>query len=223
MFSKKQLIIIDLDGTLVDSVPDLAFCVNEMQKQLNLPIRSEKDIRNWVGNGVERLVKRTLINQLNGEPKTELFNQAIEIFIELYAENNSKRSHLYDGVSEGLDWLQSQNYALACVTNKAARFTEPLLKQLGIYDKFGLVISGDSLAEKKPHPLPLLHAGKFFSIEAENSLMLGDSINDVKAARAAKFDVICVDYGYNHGEDINDANPDTVISSFVTLKEILSL
>lgn len=218
---KPEMILIDVDGTLVDSVPDLAYCVDEMMKQLGRPTYGEDEVRNWVGNGVERLVRRALIGQLDGEPEDADFEKAYPIFLELYAENTSKRSLLYPGVREGVDYLRSAGYRLGCVTNKAAQFTIPLLKDLGIFDEFELVISGDTLPKKKPDPLPLLHAADRFGVIPANAMMIGDSQSDVKAARAAGFQIICMTYGYNHGEDIRDYNPDAVIDSMVEIKGLL--
>ena len=218
---KPEMILIDVDGTLVDSVPDLAYCVDEMMKQLEMPVHGEAKVREWVGNGVERLCRRALIGQLDGEPDDALFEKAYPIYLELYAENTSKRSALYPGVIEGLDYLQSAGYKLGCVTNKVAQFTHPILKDLGIFDRFDIIISGDTLAKKKPDPLPLLHGAEHFGVKPENALMLGDSISDVKAARAAGFQIICMSYGYNHGVDIREASPDAVIDSMVELKEFL--
>ncbi len=159
MFNPK-MILIDVDGTLVDSVPDLAYCVDEMMQAIGRPAYGEERVRDWVGNGVERLVRRALIGQLDGEPSDEEFQRAYPIFLDLYAENTSKRSLLYPGVKEGLDWLKAKGYTLGCVTNKAAQFTEPLLRDLGVRDYFGLVVAGDTLPKKKPDPLPLLHAAE---------------------------------------------------------------
>lgn len=221
---KPELVLIDLDGTLVDSVPDLAYCVDQMQTRLGLPLRGEDQVRHWVGNGVPRLVERALINQLDGEPDQALFDKAYPIFLELYAENHSARSRVYPGVKEGIDWLKSEGIKLGCITNKAARFTEPLLKAVGLYDEFGIVISGDTLPVKKPDPAPLLHGADFFGIKPAHAMMLGDSISDVKAARAAGFGkVVCMTYGYNHGEDIRLAKPDAVIDSFTELPATLSM
>ena len=125
------MILIDVDGTLVDSVPDLAYCVDEMMKALGRPPHGEAKVRNWVGNGVERLVRRALVGQLEGEPSDADFEQAYPIFIELYRDNTSKRSLLYPGIRDGLDALKAAGFRLGCVTNKAAQFTEPLLKDLG--------------------------------------------------------------------------------------------
>ena len=196
------MILIDVDGTLVDSVPDLAYCADEMMRQLGRQARGEAQVRNWVGNGVERLVRRVLIGRLEGEPSDADFARAYPIFLALYAENTAERSRLYPGVSEGLDYLASRGYRLGCVTNKAAQFTVPLLKALGVHDKFGIIVSGDTLlaaVSRRPHA----------------------TADDVAAARAAGFQVICVSYGYNHGEDIRRYAPDAVIDSMAELASLL--
>jgi len=216
-----KLIMIDVDGTLVDSVPDLAYCVDELMVAMGREKWGEAKVRHWVGNGVPKLVERSLTGELEGTVEKADFDKAYPIFLELYAQNTSGRSSLYDGVREGLDYLKAEGYTLGCVTNKAEQFTVPLLKDLGIFDDFGIVISGDTLEKKKPDPLPLLHAAKFFSIDPQDSMMLGDSISDVKASRAAGFEIICMSYGYNHGDDIRDANPDLVIDSMAELKAYL--
>ncbi len=215
------MVLIDVDGTLVDSVPDLAFCVDEMLKALDMSPHGEAEVRHWVGNGVERLVRRALIGQLDGEPDEALFERAYPIFMDLYKDNTSKRSSLYPGVKEGIDYLKDAGYKLGCVTNKAEAFTHPLLKDLGIFDYFESVVSGDTLEKKKPDPLPLLFSAEKLGVSAQDSLMLGDSISDVKAARAAGFQIICMSYGYNHGVDIHESNPDVVIDSMAELKSLL--
>jgi phosphoglycolate phosphatase len=219
---RPKMILIDLDGTLVDSVPDLAYCVDETMVRLGRPPHGEAAVRNWVGNGVERLVRRALLGQLEGEPEEADYARAYPIFLELYAENTSKRSGLYPGVREGLDYLLANGYPLGCVTNKAAQFTLPLLRDLGVLDAFGLVVSGDTLPEKKPHPAPLLHAATHFGVAPADALMVGDSVSDVKAARAAGFGIVCLSYGYNHGRDIREANPDAVIDSMAELKGLIA-
>jgi len=214
-----KLVMIDVDGTLVDSVPDLAYCVDQMMIRLEMPIRGEERVRHWVGNGVPRLVERALTDELDGFPSQEAFDKAYPIFLDLYAQNSSVRSTLYEGVIEGLDYLKSKDCLLGCVTNKAEQFTLPLLKSLGIIDYFGIVISGDTLEKKKPDPLPLIHGANFFNINPNECLMLGDSVSDVKAARAASFQIICMSYGYNHGNNIADENPDLVIDSMKQLRD----
>lgn len=221
MLRKPEMVLIDVDGTLVDSVPDLAYCVDEMMKQLGMPAHGEAKVREWVGNGVERLTRRALIGQLDGEPDEALFQKAYPMFLELYAANTSRRSVLFPGVQEGLAYLTSAGYKLGCVTNKAAQFTLPLLKDLGIYDKFAIVVSGDDLPVKKPDPGPLLHVAKYLGVAARQSLMIGDSVSDVKAARAAGFQIVCMSYGYNHGVDIRESKPDAVIDSMSELEGLL--
>ncbi len=218
---KPQMVLIDVDGTLVDSVPDLAYCVDEMMKRLGMPVHGEAAVRNWVGNGVERLVRRALIGRLDGEPDEALFERAYPVFLELYRENTSKRSVLYPGVREGLEYLSSRGYKLGCVTNKAEQFTLPLLEDLGVRDFFGIVVSGDTLEKKKPDPLPLLHVADHFGVRPADALMIGDSVSDVKAARAAGFQIVCMSYGYNHGVDIRESNPDAVIDSMAELPALL--
>ncbi len=200
------MILFDIDGTLVNSLPDLAYCIDETMKQCGLPVRGEAAVRTWVGNGIQRLVERALTNDSNGHPDQQQFEQAMPIFM------------AYDGVIAGLDYLAGcDGLKMGCVTNKATRFALPLLKDLGIYDRFETVICGDTLPEKKPHPLPLLHAAEQLGVKPEQSLMLGDSKSDVKAARAAGFQIICVSYGYNHGENIHNYQPDAVIDSMAEL------
>ena len=215
------MILIDVDGTLVDSVPDLAYCVDAMMEQLGCSPCGEARVRNWVGNGVERLVKRALTGALDGEPPEADFARAYPVFLDLYARNTSKRSFLYPGVREGLDMLKAAGYPLGCVTNKAAQFTEPLLRDLGVLDDFSIVISGDTLPSKKPDPGPLLHAAGFFGVDPQSSLMIGDSVSDVRAARAAGFQIVCMSYGYNHGMDIRDARPDAVIDNLAGIIPLL--
>lgn len=221
MLKKPKMILIDVDGTLVDSVPDLAYCVDEMMRRLGREPHGEAKVRDWVGNGVERLVRRALVGKLDGEPADDEFARAYPLFLELYADNTAERSCLYPGVREGIDYMKSRGYPLGCVTNKAAQFTIPLLRHLGLHDEFGIIVSGDTLAVKKPDPGPLLHAAQHFGVAPAEALMLGDSKSDVTAARAAGFQIVCMSYGYNHGEDIRDYRPDAVIDSMTELDGML--
>jgi phosphoglycolate phosphatase len=216
-----KLIMIDVDGTLVDSVPDLTYCVDEMAVRLGMEKRGEDKVRHWVGNGVSKLVERAITGELEGQLDKELFDKAYPIFLNLYTENTARRSCLYEGVREGLDYLILQDYYLGCVTNKAAQFTHPLLKVLGIIDYFKIVISGDTLAKSKPDPMPLLYGAEHFGLRPEGCLMIGDSVSDVKASRSAGFDIICMSYGYNHGNNIADERPDLVIDSMSELGKYL--
>jgi phosphoglycolate phosphatase len=218
--SKPEMVLIDLDGTLVDSVPDLAWCIDETMKVLDLPTPGEQKARTWVGNGIVRFIERALSDSLNGKPDLELYQKAYPIFMDLYARNPSNLSQLYPAVIESLKWFKTQKIRIGCVTNKDEKFTHLILKNLGLFDFFEIIISGDTLPVKKPDPAPLLHAADFFGIKPEKALMIGDSINDVDAARAAGFSILCVSYGYNHGVDIRKANPDVVIDSFAELPNI---
>jgi len=224
MVSKKfnpKLIMIDVDGTMVDSVPDLAYCVDQTMILMGRDVWGEEKVRHWVGNGVPKLVERSISGTLEGKVNKKDFKKAYDIFLELYAQNTSVRSCLYDGVMEGLSYIKDQGYLLGCVTNKAEQFTLPILKDLGIIDNFKIVISGDTLEKKKPDPLPLIYAANFFGVRPEESIMLGDSISDVTASRAAGYNVICMSYGYNHGNNIYDSRPDLVIDSMEDLKNYL--
>jgi phosphoglycolate phosphatase len=218
---RPEMVLIDVDGTLVDSVPDLAYCVDAMMRELGMPERGEQRVRHWVGNGVERLVKRALIDQLEGEPDEALFAQALPVFEALYRENTSKRSRLYQGVREALDFLQTTGVRIGCVTNKASQFTLPLLQDLGVSDFFEIIICGDMVERRKPDPMPLFQAAEQLETEPRASMMLGDSMSDVKAARAAGFQIVCMSYGYNHGEDIRDYNPDAVVDSMAEIRDIV--
>lgn len=219
---RPAMVLLDVDGTLVDSVPDLAYCVDEMLRALGRPPEGEARVRNWVGNGVERLVRRALIGQLDGEPEPADFDRAYPLFLELYQANTATRSRLYPGVRAGLDRLRQDGLPLGCVTNKAGRFTDPLLRTLGLYDDFGIIVAGDTLPVKKPDPGPLLHAAQHFGVAPQDCLMVGDSKSDVHAARAAGFQIACMSYGYNHGEDIRHYQPDVVLDSLAELPPLLT-
>ena len=219
---KPELVLFDLDGTLVDSSPDLAYSADSMLEQLGMPRRGEECIRNWIGNGIERLVKRALTGEMHAEPDAALYKNAMPIFLEIYEQNACVLSRCYDGVKDSLNYLREHHYRTGCVTNKATRFTNILLQSLGIHDDFDIIISGDTLAKKKPDPMQLLHAAEHFKVSPDRSLMVGDSINDVEAARAAGFQILCVTYGYNLGQDIRATNPDAVVDTLGELPSLLN-
>jgi phosphoglycolate phosphatase len=238
LFQNTKAVLIDLDGTLVDSVPDLAYGIDQMMLQLAMPIRGVDAVTNWVGNGVERLVKRALVNSMMGqsmldEPSDELFQKAMPLFEAAYAANNGKHSYLYDGVETGLNYLQEQGFRLGCVTNKPIAFTQPLLSMMGIADFFDITIAGDQVVRRKPDPQPLLMAAEKLQVDPKHIVMVGDSISDVMAARGAGMPIICVSYGYNHGQAIcgqegrgqerHSHHPDAVIDSLAELKTLIYL
>ena len=218
-----KMVMIDLDGTLIDSAPDLAASANRMLQELGMPTYEQAQVAQWIGNGVSRLVKRALTGEMNAEPDAELYKRGYAIFLEAYAELVSDQSRPYPGVVEGLEKLQAAGFELACITNKAEAFTLPLLKDLGLHKYFKLIISGDTLAKKKPDPLPLLHACKHFGITPDHGVLIGDSINDTQAARNAGMPVILVPYGYNRGQDVRELEPEAVIPSLEQATEYLTL
>ena len=207
------LVALDLDGTLVDSVPDIAWCIDRTMLRFGIPPRGEALVRAWVGNGVERLVDRALTGEPDAAADPDLSREACAVFLELYAAHGHDRSRVYPGVRSGLAALGAHGAILACITNKPHAPAVDLLAHLELLDSFELVLGGDSLPRRKPHPLPLLHACSVLGVPVERSVFAGDSVNDVLAARAAGMRVVCVSYGYNHGWDVSDAGPDAVIDS----------
>ena len=218
-----KMVMIDLDGTLIHTAPDLAACANRMLADLGRTAYPVETIMTWIGNGVPRLVKRALTNEMWGEPEQAQFMQAHVIFQKHYLAHVSDLSRPYPGVVAGLDRLKVRGFRLACITNKAEAFTLPLLRNLKLDPYFELILSGDSLPKQKPDPLPLLHACKHFGITPDHGILIGDSSNDVEAARAAGMPVICVPYGYNHGHDIRESKPDAVLESLADLDKYLTL
>jgi len=215
-----ELVLLDLDGTLVDSIPDLANSVNRTLVEFSIAEREINSIRNWVGNGVEKLLHRAMTNDIDGEAESELFDDVYSSFMDIYSKNMCELSVCYPGVREGIDNLKERDIKLGCVTNKSGQFVGPILEELGLIDDMSIIIAGDTLPKKKPDPLPLLHAASTFEKDPSQSLMVGDSESDVMAARAAGFQIVCVSYGYNHGNDIRDTNPDAVVDSLADLPQL---
>jgi phosphoglycolate phosphatase len=206
-----KAVVIDLDGTLLDTAPDLADAAMAMAADLGLPPIDLDTVKTYIGNGVSRLVKRVLTRDMHADPAPELFARALPIYERHYAEWVARKSRPFTGVVEGLQAMRQAGFHLACITNKAERFTLPLLKDTGLIDFFELILSGDSLPEKKPSPLPLLHACQVFGVEPGELLLIGDSLNDAQAARAAGCPVFCVPYGYNRGRPVAELDLDAVV------------
>lgn len=205
-------ILLDLDGTLLHTAPQLAESANRMLRDLARPAVSQELLMSYIGNGIAWLVKRALTGDMHAEPDAALYDQALPVFEKHYTEL-LLQSKPFAGVLQGLDEMKAAGFRLGCITNKVARYTEPLLKGCGLAPYFDIVLSGDSLPEKKPHPMPLLHAAKFFAVPVERLLLIGDSLSDTQAARAAGCPVFCVPYGYNHGEPVEGLNLDAVIAN----------
>ena len=218
-----KMVMLDLDGTMIDTGRDIANCANRALRDLGRAEQPLDRVLTWIGNGVPRLVKRALTGEMWGEPEPALFEQALALFQKHYAAAFSEFSRPYPGATETLDALAATGFSLACITNKAAAFTLPLLDSLDLKKHFALVLSGDSLPKQKPDPMPLLHACRHFGITPDHGVLVGDSSNDVRAARAAGMPVICVTYGYNHGNDIRDSKPDAVVDSLTELPKLLRL
>jgi len=218
--SEPALVLFDLDGTLVDSVPDLARAVDQMLTALGREPAGAEAVRQWVGNGVDMLVQRALAGRLQVDPaapQDELFLPALELFKAAYAQANGRVSQVYPGVRELLDHYQASSLPMALVTNKPTAFTQPLLERLGLASYFPVVVCGDTLSRKKPDPAPLRHACEQIGVTPTQALMVGDSQVDVAAARAAGCAVVCVSYGYNRGEPIARAGADRVVDSLAEL------
>lgn len=203
-------IVIDLDGTLLDTAPELCEAANRMLRDIDYTPVSQELLASYIGNGISWLVKRALTGDMHATPDAALYEHALPIFEKHYTALLLK-SKPFDGVIAGLDAMKAAGFRLGCVTNKLACYTEPLLKGVGLEKYFEIVLSGDTLPEKKPHPLPLLHAAKFFGVPIDKLLLIGDSLNDTLAARAAGCPVFCVPYGYNHGEPVETLDLDAVI------------
>ena len=214
-------ILIDLDGTLIDTVPDLARSVDDLMEAFNRPPHGEEQVRRWVGNGVTRLIHRALTGEMETDATPEAFAAAEPVFLSRYDRNNGQHSRIYPGVEVALEAFHAAGFTLGCITNKAERFTGPLLERLGLASAFSLVLSGDSLPRQKPDPLPIQHAAAHFGCAAAEVLMLGDSRSDVRAARAAGCPIVCVSYGYNHGRDIRDDEPDVVVDSLADVPALI--
>lgn len=215
-----RLVAFDLDGTLADSLPGIAAAMAALEDELDLPHSTAEEVRNWIGRGVTRLVERRL--QAAGlAASSSRVREAETFFMAAYRETSVKGVSLYPGVSAALGMLGAAGYRLACITNKPQELTGPVLETLGIRDHFAVVLGGDSLARKKPDALPLLHAAHEVGAVPTASTMVGDSETDVRAARAAGFVAVAVDYGYNHGRPIRESRPDHIISSFDELPGLL--
>ncbi len=214
-------VTIDLDGTLADTIPDLACAANDMLAELGRPALAEERIRTFVGKGIPKLVERTLADAYRDGVASDLMTRALGIYERCYAGANGRKSALYPGVSEGLEALRRMEMPLACVTNKSGRFTAPLLEQLGLARYFEQVIAGDTLPLRKPDPAQLIHACRGFGVAPRDMLMIGDSVNDAQAARAAGCPVFCVTYGYNEGKDVRELDVDAIVASLVEAARLI--
>jgi phosphoglycolate phosphatase len=210
-----RAVLLDLDGTLLDTAPDLAAAANAMRADFGLAPLAEATIRDFIGQGIENLVQRSL-GDARVEPRS-----ALERFRSHYERENGKRSQPFPAVVEGLARMRSSGLRLACVTNKAARFTLPLLERRGLTPFFDAVITADQVGKRKPDPAPFLHACRLLEASPPQALVVGDSENDALGARAAGCRVLLVSYGYREGRDVRELDSDGIVASLLEVPELL--
>ena len=222
IFTDKKLIIFDLDGTLINSAPDLALAVNHMLSSLGRECFSQITIDGWVGNGASMLTRRALSASviIDEHLDEDLCQRALSIFLDFYAQNLCIETISYPHVKMTLSSLQQRGYRLALVTNKPFAFVAPILEGLGLEGFFELCLGGDSLSERKPHPMPLLHVCEKLNITIDNAVMVGDSKNDILSAKACKMQSIGLTYGYNYAEAISTYEPEFVFDDFAKLLDV---
>ncbi len=211
--------LIDLDGTLVDTVGDFTVALNATLSELSLPALAPADIERRVGKGSEHLIRSTL-QAAGGAPS--LYERAWAAYQRHYDAANGRHARVYPGVHEGLAFLRDRGVRMACVTNKPGRFARDLLQAKSLQGFFDHVFGGDAFAERKPHPLPLRMAAQALGADTAQALMVGDSSNDAQAARAAGCPVVLVTYGYNHGEPVRSVDADAWLDSLAQLPGLLS-
>jgi len=205
--------LFDLDGTLIDTLADLAYATNAMRTDLGLAPLDRALIGTYIGKGVVRLVERALSGPDGRAFSVDEREQALVLFRDHYLEVNGREAVLYPGVREGLQAFAAMGLKLGLVTNKLAQYTPPLLQQTGLAAFFSCVVCGDTCARAKPDPEPVLYACHVLGVEPAHSVMIGDSINDVQAARAAGVAALAVSYGYNEGMDVDTLDVDAIVPS----------
>jgi len=213
-FEHIQAVFFDLDGTLVDSAADIMRAVNFALYDIGVDPVTNAQVRMWVGRGASRLIQ--CVRECRGIAQ-ERHDELLTAFLKHYQDEVCVDSTVYAGVREFLDWCHEHKLHVACITNKPYASTLKLLKALNLLGDFSLILGGDSLEHRKPHPAPVLHALSHFGVAAKHAVMIGDSRNDIEAAHAASVPCIAVRYGYNHGEPIAYCGPDLVLDSLVEL------
>jgi phosphoglycolate phosphatase len=213
-FDQIQAVFLDLDGTLVDSAADISRAVNFALYDIGIDPVTSAQVRLWVGRGASRLIQ--CVRECRGI-SLERHDALLNAFLKHYQDEVCVDSIVYPGVREFLDWCHEQKLYVACITNKPYASALKLLKALNLLADFPLILGGDSLEHRKPHPAPLLHALAHFCVTENHAVMIGDSRNDIEAAHAAGMPCIAVRYGYNHGEPIAYSEPDLVLDSLAEL------
>lgn len=206
-------VVFDLDGTLLDTLPDLARAVNLMLAELGREPLNPREVRSFIGDGAARLVKRALTGDWEAEPDADLFAQAMPLFFRHYGEGVARDSRPFPGVMEGLETLRGRGFPMACVTNKPETFTVPLLRDTGLLPYFELVVSGDTLPRKKPDPMQMTYACGHFRARPAEVVLIGDSGNDCIAAQAAGCPAFGVTYGYTPSGDVRSLGFDAIVGT----------
>lgn len=213
-----KAVFFDLDGTLIDTAKDLSFAINYMSDELKIKKPGLDKVKNWIGNGTLKLVERSLLFSKDKKPSKSELETAFKLFTLAYKECVGEHSDLYPGTKDLLVKLLANNTKLVCITNKPLEFTNFLLQLNMISQFFSLICAGDNVEFKKPDPSPLIDASNKLGIKIEDCLMIGDSENDITAAKNAGCDVYAVTYGYNQGKDLGELSPNQLINEFNDLK-----
>lgn len=213
--------IIDLDGTMLDTVPDFHVAINRMRNGFDLAPISQDRIALMVGKGSENLIRGVLALDFDEAGVAQRFDGALAAYQRHYLAINGDHSALYPNVIEGLEAMKAQGLRLACVTNKPVAFATPLLAQKGLAPYFALLYGGDSFERKKPDPMPLLKVCTDFALRPDEVVAIGDSSNDAEAARAAGCFVLTVPYGYNHGRDIQETDSDGIVDTLLAAARLI--
>jgi len=223
-FTNKKAILFDLDGTLIDSGPDLALAINHMLTSIGRDEFSSDVIHSWVGNGASILVQRALSGQaeINENLDSELLEKSLATFLDFYANNLCVGTVTYPHVRSTLKILKAKGYRLAIITNKPFEFVQPILDGLELNGLFESILGGDSLDKRKPDPLPLHYTCDKLGVSVDECVMVGDSKNDIIAANSANMQSVGLTYGYNYGEDINEHGPDISIDDFADMIALFS-
>jgi phosphoglycolate phosphatase len=206
-------IAFDLDGTLLDTVHDQAAAVNLMLAEIGLPTLPVDEVRNMIGKGITNLIGKVLARVRGEHPEGDEVAALLPIYQRGYASVLGRETVLYPGVLTGLDRMRNAGFRLAVVTNKATRFVAPHLAHAGISQYFDAVVGGDDAAAKKPDAAPLVLAAGRMGVSTARMLMVGDSVNDVEAARAAGSPVLVLPYGYNEGASVQTLAADGIVDS----------